>query len=282
EKSEFSIYIEPLKCNSTSINNFKKLINFLQITVKDLEGKEIEPEREGTSILKVFSRSSLRGIITIGVETIPFRNEDSINAFKYIEPLSKEYMITRKSPERIDKILGPALNVKFNVQNHPLFANSKVLSMFSPYWKDRLNEQREDKKSSFTGEREHDAKESFRHVYKEFDVEEHDYLIILHMIQVAYTGDITIGKKRDAYRDLLILADRYRIPVLRIIGVNIENAAKLYFGYSCSQLKGYIINNFDEIVKTKSYDEILKNHEKYPTFLDMYEDILVELCSSEL
>ncbi|CAG8435945.1 6901_t:CDS:2 [Diversispora eburnea] len=206
------------------------------------------------------------------------------NILEYIEPLSKDITITQQlsNPERVDAILGPILDVKFNVKGHSLFVNSKVLSKISPYWKKCFDNQQSNKDS-----------ERHYNCYEEYNIEDFEYNSVLHMIQVAYTNDSSIGvqpeKKSDTW-DLIILADKYQIRGLRSLepkgllnDIDIENSAELYFGYSWrlpslkNKLEKFIVANFQKIIKTEAYNNILKNHEKYPKFLDMYGEILVAL-----
>lgn len=207
-------------------------------------------------------------------------NNNKVNpVLEYIEPLSKDITAIQRysNPEKVDAILGPMLDVKFNVKGNPLFVNSKVLSKISPYWKRCF---------------EH-CKDYNNNSYKEFDIDDFEYDSVLHLIQVAYTNDPTIGvqpeKKSDTW-DRIILADKYQLRGFGTSGskgllndLNIENSAELYFGFSWrlpslkSKIESYTIDNFQKIIKTDAYINILKNHDKYPKFLDLYGEILPAL-----
>ncbi|CAG8570852.1 8960_t:CDS:2 [Acaulospora morrowiae] len=301
KESECTIYIEALDGaeDPDIVDSFIKLRRFFRITVKDLDGNDIAPERNVNALVKIFSRSSLCGIVVVGIEMVSTKFDPRVdkvnlmNMMKYIEPLSKDYTITEELSDQIDVVLGPALDVKFKVQNHPLFASSKILSKLSPYLIDSFEKQDQGSRSGLTDEKGRESKGPFRHIYQEIDIDERfSYNSILCMVQIAYTGNITTSVRPEHMEEILLLSNQFQIPALEaplfrmLDDVNIYNAAELYFGYSWmlpkmkNKLKRYIIGNFSQIIKTDAYNNLLKNHKRYPMFLEMYEEILINLCSS--
>ncbi|CAG8464096.1 39_t:CDS:2 [Ambispora gerdemannii] len=134
----------------------------------------------------------------------------------------------------------------------------------------------------------------------EVNVQGTDPKLFLQMLKYLYTGEVIYKKDKSSapYEnaiDLYKIADKYLIDELKaqtkeyiIASLNCENSAEILFmhAFLCPELKDevkkFIVEHITIVSKSSGYRHIIMNSNKYPSFLELNNEIFLDLYFKDI